>query len=289
MGAVLALTGSGSRLRALAVALLAVGVAGCSADMGRLDAGPFARSTQSEISPVSHTGTVSRFAPAPELRPKADLLNDVRPPAVAVRDQRVRVAALGGQPVVMPRQVAAPRAAPPAGKHAATVRKRDVKPRRKSEVTRQVPAPQPVQIVVSKPADAQADESYAVFDWPVHGSVIARYGARRDGQHNSGIDIAVAEGTPIKSSADGEVIYAGDGLKWYGNLVLVRHADDYVTAYAHAKELAVKRGDEVKRGDIIGWSGRTGQASTPRLHFEVRKDSAPVDPMPLLRRSSASL
>jgi murein DD-endopeptidase MepM/ murein hydrolase activator NlpD len=285
MGAAFELTSSALRLRALAVALLAVGVAACSADSGRFDGDPFARSPQADA-----TGAISRFGPAPELRPKADLVSDVRPAATRSRGNApVRVAALGDQPITIPRQDPVARAAP-AKRSAETARKRNAKPPRKTETARAPrPPAQPVQVVVRRPPDTQADEAAATFDWPVHGSVIARFGAKRDGQHNSGIDIAVAEGTPIKSSADGEVIYAGDGLKWYGNLVLVRHADDFVTAYAHAKELAVKRGDEVKRGDIIGWSGRTGQASTPRLHFEVRKDSAPVDPMPLLRRSSASL
>jgi murein DD-endopeptidase MepM/ murein hydrolase activator NlpD len=277
-----ALTGSGLRLRAL-VALLVVGVAGCSADIGRFDGDPFARSPHGDA-----TGAVSRFGPAPELRPQADLVSDVRPSAATGRrNAPVRVAALGDQPITIPQQDAVPHAVPPK-RSVATVRKKNAEPLRKHQATRRPPAPQPTRIVVSTAADAPVDTP-ALFDWPVHGPIVARFGAQRDGQHNSGIDIAVAQGTPIKAAEDGVVIYASDGLKWFGNLVLVRHANDYVTAYAHAKEFAVKRGDEVKRGDIIAWSGRTGQASTPRLHFEIRKDSAPVDPMPLLRRESASL
>jgi murein DD-endopeptidase MepM/ murein hydrolase activator NlpD len=285
----LALTGSGLRLRALAAALVAISVAGCSADMGRLDGDPFARSTRSDAAPGSFTGAISRFSPAPELRPKADLLSDVRPAAVSGRaNAPVRVAALGDQPVVIPRQDVVPRAAP-AKRNAETVRTKNAKPARKSQVATARRSPPPVKIVVGKPADASVADTSAIFDWPVHGRLVGRFGAPRDGQRNSGIDIAVAEDTPITAAADGEVIYAGGGLKWYGNLALVRHADNYVTAYAHAKELGVKRGDQVKRGDIIGRSGQTGQADTPRLHFEIRKDSAPVDPMPLLTRGSASL
>ena len=78
------------------------------------------------------------------------------------------------------------------------------------------------------------------------------------------------------------VIYADNGLQGFGNLVLVRHADNYVTVYAHAKELSVKRGDQIRRGDIIGYSGQTGSVSTPQLYFEVRKYSAPVDPLRFL-------
>ena len=288
MGPAFALTGLGLWLRAIAAALVAIAVAGCSAEIGRFDGHPFARSTQSDAAPVSFTGAVSRFSPAPELRPNADLLTDVRPAAVTGRATApIRLAALGDQPVAIPRPDAVPRATPARSK-AETVRTKNGKPARKSQTTARR-SPPPVKVVVSKPADAQADAPAAIFDWPVHGSVVARFGAKRDGQQNSGIDIAVAEDTPIRSAADGEVIYAGDGLKWFGNLALVRHADNYVTAYAHAKELAVKRGDQVKRGDIIARSGQTGHASTPRVHFEICKDSLPVDPMPLLKRSSASL
>ena len=99
---------------------------------------------------------------------------------------------------------------------------------------------------------------------------------------NDGINLAVPEGTPVKAADDGVVAYAGNELKGYGNLVLIRHANGYVTAYAHAKELLVKRGDQIKRGQVIANSGQTGNVDTPQLHFEVRKGPAPLDPMPLL-------
>ena len=90
------------------------------------------------------------------------------------------------------------------------------------------------------------------------------------------------ENTPIKAAEDGVVAYAGSELKGYGNLILVRHPNGYVTAYAHAKELLVKRGDPIKRGEVIAKSGQTGNVDVPELHFEVRKGTAPVDPMPFL-------
>ena len=86
------------------------------------------------------------------------------------------------------------------------------------------------------------------------------------------------EGTPIKAAEDGVVAYAGNELKGYGNLVLVRHANGYVTAYAHASEIMVKRGDSVKRGQVIAKSGQTGNVTSPQLHFEIRKGATPVDP-----------
>jgi murein DD-endopeptidase MepM/ murein hydrolase activator NlpD len=120
------------------------------------------------------------------------------------------------------------------------------------------------------------------FRWPVRGRIIAGFGPKPNGQQNDGIDVAVPENTPVKAAEDGEVAYAGNELKGYGNLVLVKHPNGYVTAYAHAKELLVKRGDRIKRGDVIAKSGQSGNVDAPQLHFEVRKGSAPVDPMQFL-------
>jgi murein DD-endopeptidase MepM/ murein hydrolase activator NlpD len=120
------------------------------------------------------------------------------------------------------------------------------------------------------------------FRWPVHGKVVAGFGPKPNGQQNDGIDVAVPENTPVKAAEDGVVAYAGSELKGYGNLVLVRHPNGYVTAYANAKELMVKRGDTIKRGQVIAKSGQTGNADAPQLHFEVRKGAAPQDPMPML-------
>jgi murein DD-endopeptidase MepM/ murein hydrolase activator NlpD len=109
--------------------------------------------------------------------------------------------------------------------------------------------------------------------WPVRGRVVANYGKGSDG-----IDISVPEGTPIKAAENGVVIYSGDGLKEFGNTVLVRHDNGLVTVYGNASKLNVQRGQKVKRGEELGRSGMTGNATTPKLHFEVRKNSTPVDP-----------
>ncbi|WP_425475976.1 peptidoglycan DD-metalloendopeptidase family protein [Mesorhizobium yinganensis] len=113
--------------------------------------------------------------------------------------------------------------------------------------------------------------------WPVRGKVISGY-SKGGGGEKDGIDIAVPEGTPVKAAENGVVIYAGDGLKEFGNTVLVRHEDGLVTVYGHASQLKVQRGQKVKRGDEIAVSGMSGNANAPKLHFEVRKNSAPVDP-----------
>jgi murein DD-endopeptidase MepM/ murein hydrolase activator NlpD len=148
-----------------------------------------------------------------------------------------------------------------------------------------VETPQTARIATPEPA-AQAEAPVAEpmggapsFRWPVRGRVITAFGAKTDGQQNDGINLAVPAGTAVRAAEDGVVAYAGNELKGYGNLILVRHSDGFVTAYAHASELMVKRGDKVRRGQVIAKSGQTGNVSAPQLHFEIRKGSTPVDPM----------
>jgi murein DD-endopeptidase MepM/ murein hydrolase activator NlpD len=121
-------------------------------------------------------------------------------------------------------------------------------------------------------------EAMTSFRWPVRGRVIAGFGSKPNGTQNDGINLAVPEGTPIKAADDGVVAYAGNELKGYGNLVLIRHSNGFVSAYAHASELMVKRGDSIKRGQVIAHAGQTGNVTSPQLHFEIRKGSTPVDP-----------
>jgi murein DD-endopeptidase MepM/ murein hydrolase activator NlpD len=129
---------------------------------------------------------------------------------------------------------------------------------------------------------AEATGALPTFRWPVRGKVITSYGAKTNGKANDGINLAVPEGTPVKAAEDGVVAYSGNELKGYGNLVLVRHTNGYVTAYAHASELMVKRGDTIKRGQVIAKSGQSGEVGSPQLHFEIRKGSSPVDPLQFL-------
>ena len=129
---------------------------------------------------------------------------------------------------------------------------------------------------------SEATGALPTFRWPVRGKVITAYGAKANGKANDGINLAVPEGTPVKAAEDGVVAYSGNELKGYGNLVLVRHSNGYVTAYAHASELLVKRGDTIKRGQVIAKSGQSGEVGSPQLHFEIRKGSSPVDPLQFL-------
>jgi murein DD-endopeptidase MepM/ murein hydrolase activator NlpD len=120
------------------------------------------------------------------------------------------------------------------------------------------------------------------YRWPVNGAVIAGYGANVNGSRNDGINISVPEGTPIKAAENGVVIYAGNGLKQLGNTVLVRHDDGKVTVYGHAGEINVSRGQKVTRGQTVAVSGMSGDAQRPQVHFEVRKDATPVNPITFL-------
>jgi murein DD-endopeptidase MepM/ murein hydrolase activator NlpD len=132
-------------------------------------------------------------------------------------------------------------------------------------------------------AAVQAADS-SKLRWPVSGRVIAGFGGRPDGTHNDGINMSVPLGTEVHAAESGVVAYAGSELKGYGNLVLLRHDNGWVTAYAHNDELLVKRGDKVTRGQVIGKAGKTGTVDQPQVHFELRQGSKPVDPTPFMEK-----
>lgn len=123
-------------------------------------------------------------------------------------------------------------------------------------------------------SESKSDSANPEFRWPARGRIIQGFKAGG----NDGINIAVPEGTAVKAAEGGVVAYAGSELKGYGNLVLIRHPNGFVSAYAHNGSLDVKRGDQVKRGQTIAKAGQTGNVSTPQVHFELRKGSSPVDP-----------
>jgi murein DD-endopeptidase MepM/ murein hydrolase activator NlpD len=131
----------------------------------------------------------------------------------------------------------------------------------------------------SAPAPQQESAAGSGFRWPVRGRVISEFGKKPNGERNDGINMAVPEGTAVKAAEDGTVIYSGNELKSYGNLILVRHENGWVSAYAHNSELKVKRGEQVRRGQIVALSGMSGGVTTPQVHFELRKDATPVNPM----------
>lgn len=128
---------------------------------------------------------------------------------------------------------------------------------------------------------AIADPAYFTgrFEWPLNGPILARFGRIAPGKVSDGINIAAAEGTPIRATANGIVAYAGDQIGVYGGLILINHGSGWVSAYGHARRIDVKRGQSVRMGDVIGRAGATGQVQTSQLHFQLRKNRIPVDPM----------
>lgn len=134
---------------------------------------------------------------------------------------------------------------------------------------------------IDKAADA-GSASGTEFRWPVRGRIIAGFGTKPNGEKNDGINLAVPEGTAVKAAEAGTVIYAGNELEGYGNLVLIRHADGWVSAYANNHDLSVQRGDKVRRGETIAHAGMSGAVSSPQVHFELRKGAKPVNPLDYL-------
>jgi murein DD-endopeptidase MepM/ murein hydrolase activator NlpD len=175
-----------------------------------------------------------------------------------------------------------------------------VSPPPSSAAPRPSPAPAPAPAAPSPPAPASPPEQSAslpppsggkgsaIFLWPVEGRVIARYGPGAGGTHNDGINIAAPTGTPVLAADAGTVAYAGNELRGYGNLILIKHANGWMTAYAHNAVLLVKRGDKVRRGQMIARVGATGTVGEPQLHFEVRKGTRALDPAEYLPATSAS-
>ncbi len=146
--------------------------------------------------------------------------------------------------------------------------------------------PRPPQLVAARdrqialPAiPAPQARSTSGFQWPVAGEVVSRFGPKSDGRHNDGVNIAAAAGTPVLAADNGVVAYAGNELRGYGNLVLIRHDGDWVTAYGHAGRLLVSRGDRVRAGQRIATVGNSGSVTSPQLHFELRRGAVAVDPL----------
>ncbi|CAA2141553.1 LysM peptidoglycan-binding domain-containing protein [Hyphomicrobium sp. ghe19] len=155
--------------------------------------------------------------------------------------------------------------------------------------TEQKPSPPEEKVAVAVPSAvaegaASSANNSGKLRWPTIGKIVAGFGGRSDGTHNDGINLQVPLGTEVHAAESGIVAYAGSELKGYGNLVLLRHDNGWVTAYAHNDELLVKRGDKIKRGQVIAKAGKTGSVDQPQVHFELRQGSKPVDPMPYLEK-----
>ncbi len=132
------------------------------------------------------------------------------------------------------------------------------------------------------PADAQPPSRAGRFLWPLRGNILSGFGPKPGGLQNDGINIAAARGASVRAAENGIVVYAGNELKGFGNLLLVRHADGWMTAYAHLDEILVERGASVQRGQAVAKVGQTGSVASPQLHFEMRRAGRAVDPRSVL-------
>ncbi len=125
------------------------------------------------------------------------------------------------------------------------------------------------------------------FEWPVHGRILSPFGKQEDGLRNDGINIGAKEGTPVRAADNGVVVYAGNELPGFGNLLILRHADGWMTAYGHNARLMVRPGQTVRRGQVVATVGHTGGVKRPQLHFEIRRKGGAVDPARFLTRAGA--
>ncbi len=149
-------------------------------------------------------------------------------------------------------------------------------------------------VATAEPAKAQPSTQAPInganlaFRWPVNGQLVSRFGPKTNGLSNDGVNIAANTGDPIWAAADGEVVYVGSELEGYGNLLILRHKDGWMTSYAHAKEFLLTKGDTVVQGDVLGYVGNSGSVKTPQLHFSMREGKTPIDPESVLGQQVAA-
>ena len=212
--------------------------------------------TQSELQKANGISRPNLLRPGQKLK----IPGKAAPAAVAKKQGNVRVASRG-------KDIPLPSSKPRRGDTAKSTQKKN----KVASKSKPLPKPKPM-------AGNQ-------FRWPVKGRIVSGFGKTPGGKHNDGINVAVPAGTSIKAAENGVIAYAGNELEPYGNLILIRHANNWVTAYAHSDKLLVKRGDTVRRGQIIAKAGKSGNVSQPQLHFELRKGSKPVNPLSYMSSS----
>lgn len=248
---------------------------------------------QKLILPAAATTTVASAAPPPPAHPSAGAALPP-PPAAAPPAPAITSAALppppnAPAPPAAPQVVAVSPNAAPAGAPAA-IPAAPPAPIQPAAATPPVSAPisTPTQTAAlpAAPLPPPPAQSGHGFIWPLKGEVVLEYGTTGHGQHNDGINIAAPRGTPVVAAESGVVAYAGNELRGFGNLLLIKHEGGWMTAYAHNDALLVKRGDVVKRGQKIAKVGDSGGVSEPQLHFEVRQGTRAVDPATVLGGNS---
>lgn len=213
--------------------------------------------------------------------------NAIKPPYTIYVDQKLRLPGTGGSGTM----VAAPQNKPVTTTEASNSAEASSQTQSQTQtLTSQTVASTLQTKSVSKTSAAVPSPPAATgkgFVWPVKGRVISSFGAKDKGLHNDGINIAAPQGSPVQAAENGVVAYAGNELRGFGNLLLIKHANGYVSAYAHNEKLLVRRGDRIKKGQPIATVGSTGNVTRPQLHFELRKGKKALDPVTVMPPLSA--
>lgn len=236
----------------------------------------------------------------PAVRSGAVQVEEMKPVAVASVPAPVKEIASAPVPPSAQSTAPAPQAMPTYVSSAATV----AAPASESEALPEVAAALAT-IPIERPAAAAAEPAQekaqlaslprsnakprpgGKFIWPVDGKLMSEYGSKGDGLHNDGINVAAPKGAPVYAAANGTVAYAGNEIRGFGNLLLIQHADGWMTAYAHNDKLLVRKGDKVSQGQPISTVGASGNVASPQLHFEIRRGKRAVDPLDQLGTQSA--
>ncbi len=230
-------------------------------------------------------GVAAEPPPQPERKPDPNPVHGVAPGAiqtVALAPPAAAPPASAKPPVpaaaAATRPAAPPKASPQAAHSLAVIppahKQEPPAARTPAKATPPETAENPAKVVEVPPPPAGGGR----FLWPVKGQVISEYGGKPDGSQNDGVNVAAPKGTAVIAADNGVVAYVGNELRSYGNLLLIRHADGLVTAYAHLDTTLVQRGAKIRRGQKIGTVGTSGKVATPQIHFEVRRGSQAVDP-----------
>jgi len=212
---------------------------------------------------------LNRIAPPYTISPGASLVL----PAAALRGPAPRATPAASKPKTTRIANTARKLDPPAKTAPGAVQKASVRVVAKPARLAVIPRPPP--------------RAGSKFQWPAKGKLLATFGPKQGGLHNDGINIAAPRGAPVRAAENGVVIYSGNELRGFGNLILIKHAGGWVTAYAHTEGIRVARGQKVKRGQTIAKIGSSGNVSRPQLHFEIRKGSRAVDPRRYLNGKTA--
>ncbi len=233
-----------------------------------------AATTQLAAANVRETGAKAQTAPTPQVAPTPEVKPQVT--AGETREAAVQQPARTAAPLprAKPKPSLQPKTNPPAAvAPKATQTARAAPPKSVQRPPAGIPKPPP--------------RASGKFLWPLQGRILSSFGSKGDGVHNDGINIEGPLGATVRAAENGVIAYAGNELRGFGRLLLIRHSDGWVTAYAHLSEVLVRRGDTVKRGQAIAKVGRTGNVTTPQLHFEIRQGTRAVDPRKLLGKQQA--